>query len=97
MHLAGKYYDLQFVSHLYGPDGKAADGLCDPPSGDSKKILIRNSLKRNPQRLLSVIFHELLHAGNWNIAEENVEECAEEAARVAIAIGFTYTPKGVKA
>jgi hypothetical protein len=71
-------------------DGKPADGLCDSPGGTAKRILIRNSLKRNPERLLSVIFHELLHAGSWHLDEAFVEEASSEAARVAIALGFTF-------
>lgn len=89
VHIGGHYWTLEFVRDPRMADGRPADGLCDSPVGTGKRILLRNSLKRNPQRLLSVIFHELLHAGAWSLDEEFVSEYCEEAARVAIAVGFT--------
>ena len=90
VHCNGRYWRLEFARDPRMADGKPADGLCDSPDSQSKRILLRNSLKKNPERLLSVVFHELLHASGWNLDEDFVESYCSEAARVAIALGFTY-------
>jgi hypothetical protein len=86
--LVGKrYYNLVFEKNPYC-NGKPADGYCDPPCVKGKRIVLRNSLHNNPERLLCVLFHELLHAHGWHLDEAFVASYCEDAARIAVKLGF---------
>lgn len=81
IHVLGKRYDLRFVSRL---KGKLGD--CDHSETKDKRIRILKSLRGRDK--MDVIIHELLHAANWHLTEEFVNQFAEDCAKVLDQLGF---------
>lgn len=93
--VGNKYYDLVFERNPYC-DGVLVDGYCDPPTKPGKRIVLRSSLKKYPERLLCILIHEILHAYGWHLDEEFVTDYCEDSARIAAKLGFTIDVKKVK-
>lgn len=83
---------IVILNRRWNYDGAAArvpgdrDGDCDPPTTPGKTIRIRRSLRG--ERRLAIAIHEMLHAAGWHIAEEFVEQFAEDAARALWRDGY---------
>lgn len=74
-------------------NGVPVDGYCTPPNIPGKKIVIRQSVCKNPERFLCVLIHEILHAHAWSLDEDCVTDYAEDAARIAVKLGFKLEDK----
>lgn len=72
-----KIWDLEIV-----PQSKMGKwrGHCDSPETPNKKIKISSALK--DEEFLEVLIHEILHAGMWQIDEEEVATISEDLARI---------------
>ena len=81
--IRGKYWWLKFVT---AKETHGHLGECDHPTVSEKSIRIRKTLKG--ENRLDTIIHELLHAGQWDLNEEAVEELASDIARVLTALGY---------
>jgi hypothetical protein len=65
----------------------AADGYCDHPQTQAKKIVIDSRLK--DRRELEVLIHEMLHAVDWHKDEHSfIEPVAEDVARALWRLGY---------
>lgn len=71
--LLGKWWKLLFIPMYFR-------GECDPPNTKGKEIRIRKTL-RGEERL-EVLIHESLHAVNWSLDEEHVNEISQDIARL---------------
>lgn len=78
-----KLWNLRFVPNL------SKNGDCDPPDAKGKEIRIWQGTAG--QERLETVIHELLHAGNWHLAEEFVAEFATDAARILWRLGYRGT------
>lgn len=92
VRIGAQYWNIAWVSNPYA-NGKRADGYCTNPFAKDKTIVLRKSLRKDPERLLAVIFHEMLHASGWHLDEEFVDRYSEDAARIAVKLGFTLLEK----
>lgn len=72
-------------SHVFGgkrwkikelPESSAVDGECDSPEAPDKAIYIRKGLTEKV--LLETLIHESLHALQWYLDEETVEEAGKD-------------------
>ena len=77
----GKRWNLRFVPNL----GKNL-GLCDAPDVKGKSILIQGGIKG--EKLLDTLIHEALHACQWHLREETVDEAASDLARMLWKLGY---------
>jgi hypothetical protein len=59
---------------------KDLDGLTDPPKRKNKRVQVHGELQG--ERFLEIVLHETHHAGNDSIAEEYVEQIAEDQASI---------------
>ncbi len=78
--IGGKRWKLQFVSP------KDSRSVCDGAHVKNKEIRVARGLKGEER--LEVLIHELLHACDWNRAEEHVETVAKDIARVLTRLGY---------
>jgi hypothetical protein len=83
-----KYWNLVLERNPY-MNGKPVDGYCDPPAAVGKRIVLRKSITKNPERFLCCLIHEVLHAYSWQLDESLVTGYAEDAARIAAKFGLT--------
>jgi hypothetical protein len=81
--LVGKRWRVRFVSRM------ADEGRCDPPDQPHKTISIARRLRG--ERQLDVLLHELLHACNWQLAEEHITQIATDIARALWRLGYRQT------
>lgn len=65
---------------------RGADGECDPPTSLKREIRVNPDLTGVDE--LDVILHELLHASQWDLAEEAVAEIATDISRVLWRLGY---------
>ncbi len=80
--VAGKRWGIEFASVRKESGLKYAEGLCDPPGTPNKRILLRSSLRRSPERLTEAVLHELFHAILFEQADEMwVDRIASDLAR----------------
>jgi hypothetical protein len=93
VRIGSQYWNITWVANPYC-NGQRADGYCENPKAVGKRIVLRSSLRKDPERLLCVIFHEILHASGWHLDEEFVDRYAEDAARIVTKLGFTLKDKG---
>lgn len=63
-----------------------ADGYCDHPATARRRIRIHSGLPA--ERELTVLIHEALHAGLWDLSEEAVTELAEDLSGLLTACGY---------
>ncbi len=77
----GKHWRLRFVRRL--PEN--IRGMCDSPELPRKQIRVLQSLRGQEQ--LEVVLHELLHAANWHLDEEWVDQFAKDASHILTALG----------
>lgn len=54
-------------------------GECDAPYKINKGIRINNTLRHKD--LITIILHEAIHAANWHLDEEFVEEFSQDLGR----------------
>jgi len=79
----GKRWQMQF-----GRTPTGWYGFCDTPNQPKKRIILRPSLRKNPQLLLDTTIHEMLHAGGPILDEDFVDTMATDIARALIKIGW---------
>lgn len=77
--ILGKVWEIVFTPRVHLGD-------CDGPHIANKKIRIAKKLK--DEQRLEVIIHELLHAANWHLDEEWVEQAGIDIARVLWRLGY---------
>jgi len=87
--LNGKRYRIEFAK-LRGKN----NGYCDNPNSKSKKIRIHE--RRASKRLLEDLLHEMLHACNWDAAEEWVTDTAHSLANVLWDQGYRLEKENEK-
>lgn len=75
-------FQLSFTNRI----GSKFLGHCDPPGIEPRKIKIRKSLKGRER--LDTIIHELLHAAQWDLSEDAVEETATDIANALWQLGY---------
>jgi len=75
-------FNLLFTNRM----SKKVLGLCDPPGVEPRTIKIRKSLKGEER--LDTIIHELLHAAQWDLSEDAVEETASDIACALWQLGY---------
>jgi hypothetical protein len=73
--LFGKYWSLNFVPNL----GKKW-GDCSAPDQPKREIRIAAGLRG--QQFADTLIHEMIHASQWNLDEDFVEQLASDMARV---------------
>lgn len=66
-----------------------ADGICDAPDTEGKRIRIRRSLRG--RRELDTLIHEMLHAAMWDLDESAVHDTAHDIAAVLWRLGYRKT------
>lgn len=76
----GKRWLVRFVPRL------ANCGDCDPPDAKGKTIRIQAGMQ--PQLELDTVIHELMHAGNWSLSEEHVNQVATDIAAALWKLGY---------
>jgi len=64
----------------------AADGYCDHPQTNGKKIIVDSRLRG--ERELEVLIHEFMHAADWTKDESWIEPVAEDVARALWRLGY---------
>ena len=65
---------------------KKTDGECDPPNWKNPRIRINQNLTSH--KALEVCLHEALHAVNWTLDEEYVDQMAIDIAKFLYKMGF---------
>lgn len=61
-------------------------GSCDPPEKMDRTILIDPAIRGMP--LMGLLIHEALHACYFDLAEEPVNDAAQDIARLLYRFGF---------
>ena len=61
-------------------------GNCEAPNLPGKKIVVDHTIKGVHE--LEVIIHELLHASDWDKAEEAITETADDMAKCLHKLGY---------
>ena len=62
-------------------------GICDSPAHSAKRIRVHKALRG--EHRLEIILHEIMHAANWDLAEEAVAETARDMARTLTRLGYS--------
>lgn len=76
-----------FTSAYIPPD---EDGLCDDPSTKKRAFRVRPSLRG--VRLIDILIHEMMHAWNWDIADDIVANTAYHASHILTELGWVRFP-----
>jgi len=64
-------------------------GVCDHPDTPHKQILISHN--ERSESLCRVLIHEILHAADWNRAEESVDQLSADIARIQWQLGLRWS------
>lgn len=85
--IRGRAWVIKFPNRpIYNAEGEECDGLCDPPTDKNPAIRLHRSLKGI--ELLRVAIHESLHAANWDLSEEAVDETSTDIGNLLWALGY---------
>jgi|694.fasta_scaffold55221_7 hypothetical protein len=66
---------------------KDSCGQCDHPTAPGPEIRISKKLRRG-ELLLDTLIHEALHASNWDLSEEFVDQFGSDMARILWRLGY---------
>lgn len=80
--IRGKRWNLIFVPELPNNDR----GDCQGPHIRNKKIRIREGMRE--KTTLEILLHEILHAANWDLDEQAIQETAEAQADILWSLGY---------
>lgn len=61
-------------------------GLCDQPTQPNKAITVDSRL--TGENRLRIEIHEMLHAANWHLDEEWVDDASADMARILWKLGY---------
>ena len=86
--ILGKRWSLEFVPRreLGKQEGRYNLGFCDAPEIPNKRICIASGLSGVDR--LDTIIHEVIHAGNFKLSEEFVEQFSTDLARILDKLGY---------
>lgn len=85
--IRGKRWRLNFVPNLgRDEDGHEYYGKCDPPTALNKAIRVKRGLGQYAE--LETLVHEIIHAGQWDLSEQAVEEIGVDMTRALWRVGW---------
>lgn len=73
---------------------KNTGGYCNPPMEPGRDIGICSTIK-DPEIILEILIHEMLHACHWDLDESVIEESAACIAKALVKLGVTVNPDDI--